>query len=184
MDLLEPAQPESSATAVRICSTPARFQPSQRHRKRYSVPRLRSIAARNLDSRPPSGEAPTARIGPTRACREAWSCPVDHHQLGTGRDDHAAPVIGTSSPCFSDYLRNMRKRWIAQAALNAKFKQSAGATYRLQVARIDVDHAEARGPCADKSGRERALCTDEAKAHDVSARTNARIESKTAEAGK
>jgi hypothetical protein len=78
----------------------------------------------------------------------------------------------------------MRKRWIAQAALNAKFKQSAGATYRLQVARIDVDHAEARGPCADKSGRERALCTDEAKAHDVSARKNARIESKTAEAGK
>ncbi len=40
------------------------------------------------------------------------------------------------------------------------------------------------GSRPDKSGRERALCTDEAKAHDVSARKNARIESKTAEAGK
>lgn len=76
------------------------------------------------------------------------------------------------------------RRWVAQAALDAQFKQSAGARYRLQVARIDADYAVARQRCADNSGRERALCTDEARAHDVSARANARIQSKAAEAGK
>jgi hypothetical protein len=67
---------------------------------------------------------------------------------------------------------------VAKAELEAKYKPSVDASYKVRVARADADYAVAREKCDDLAGNVKDVCVKEAKAAAVAAKADAKAQMK------
>jgi len=74
------------------------------------------------------------------------------------------------------------KEKVAKAQLNANYKPSEDATYKVRVARADAAQAVAKQKCDDKAGNVKDICVKEASAAAVAAKADALAQMKTAKA--
>lgn len=74
------------------------------------------------------------------------------------------------------------KQSIAKADLDARYKPSVDATYKVRVAQADADYSVAKERCDDKAGNKKDVCVKEAKANSVAAKADAKAWMKTANA--
>lgn len=71
---------------------------------------------------------------------------------------------------------------VAAATLEAGFKPSREASYKLRVARADADYSVAREHCDDSAGNVKNVCVQQAKAAATAAKADAKAQLKTANA--
>ncbi len=69
---------------------------------------------------------------------------------------------------------------VAKAQLEADYKPSHEASYKVRVARADADYAVAKEKCDDKAGNAKDVCVKEAKAAGVATKADAKARMKTA----
>ena len=74
------------------------------------------------------------------------------------------------------------KEKVAKAQLEANYKPSEDATYKVRVARADAAQAVAKQKCDDKAGNVKDVCVKEASAAAVAAKADALAQMKTAKA--
>ena len=70
---------------------------------------------------------------------------------------------------------------VVEAELEAQYKPSKKATYKVNVAKAESDYFVAKEKCDDKAGNDKDVCVKEAKAAFVSAKANAKVQMKTSE---
>ena len=71
---------------------------------------------------------------------------------------------------------------VARAELEAGYKPSNDASYKLRVAKAEAVFAVAKEKCDDKSGNVKDVCVQEAKAVSVAAKADAKAQRKTSDA--
>ena len=71
---------------------------------------------------------------------------------------------------------------VAKAELEAKYKPSVEARYKVRVARANADYAVAREKCDDAAGNVKNVCVKEAKVAAVAAKADAKAQMKSANA--
>jgi hypothetical protein len=71
---------------------------------------------------------------------------------------------------------------VAKAELEAGYKPSVDASYKLRVARAEAAYSVAKEKCDDASGNIKDVCIQEAKAAAVAAKADAKVQMKTADA--
>ena len=71
---------------------------------------------------------------------------------------------------------------VAHAELKADYKPSHESRYDARVVKADADYSVAREMCDDKAGNDKDVCMKEAKAARVTAKSNAKVSLKTADA--
>lgn len=69
-----------------------------------------------------------------------------------------------------------------RAELEAQYKPSVNASYKVRIARADANYAVAKEECDDKAGNVKDVCVKEAKAASVAAKADAKAEMKTSKA--
>ena len=69
---------------------------------------------------------------------------------------------------------------VATARLEAEFKPSHEASYKVRVARADADYSVAREKCDDRGGNVKDVCLKEAKAASVATKADGKAQMKTA----
>jgi len=74
------------------------------------------------------------------------------------------------------------KQKVARAELEARYKPSEDARYKVHVAVAEADYAVAKERCDDKAGNIKDVCLKEAKAAEVAAKADATANMKTAKA--
>lgn len=74
------------------------------------------------------------------------------------------------------------KREVAAAELRSRFKPSDDASYKLRVAKADADYALATQRCDDTAGNVKDVCQKVARASEVTALADAKVQLKTAQA--
>jgi hypothetical protein len=74
------------------------------------------------------------------------------------------------------------KEAVAQAELEAKYKPSVDASYKLRVARANTEYAVAVEKCDDTAGNVKEVCVKQAKADAVAAKADARVQKMTTDA--
>ena len=74
------------------------------------------------------------------------------------------------------------KEKVARAVLEAKYKPSKDASYKVRVAKAEADYAVAKEQCDDKAGNVKDVCIKEAKAAETAAKADAKAQMKTADA--
>jgi hypothetical protein len=70
----------------------------------------------------------------------------------------------------------------ARAELEAKYKPSVDASYKVRLARADANYAVAKEECDDKAGNVKEVCVKEAKAVSVAAKADAKAQMKSTNA--
>ncbi len=73
---------------------------------------------------------------------------------------------------------------VARAELEAGYKPSVKATYKVGVATAEATYAVAREKCDDKAGNDKDVCVKQAKAAEVAAKDEAKAGRKTSDANK
>lgn len=71
---------------------------------------------------------------------------------------------------------------VEKAELDATYKPSVNARYKLRLARADADYAVAREKCDDAAGNVKDVCVKQAKADAIAARADAKAQMKSANA--
>jgi len=69
---------------------------------------------------------------------------------------------------------------LAKARLDAEYKPSHEASYKVRVARADADYSVAKEKCDDNAGNVKDVCLKEAKAASVATKADAKAQMKTA----
>jgi hypothetical protein len=113
-------------------------------------------------------------------------------QYRSGEDRIAAEYKAAKAGCgsFSGNAKDIchaqasGRESVATAELEARYKPSEDASYKLRVARAEADYAVARQRCDDSAGNVKDVCVQEAKAVLVAARADAKAQMKTADARK
>lgn len=67
---------------------------------------------------------------------------------------------------------------VAKAELEAKYKPSVNARYKVRLARADADYSVAMEKCDDSAGNVKDVCVKEAKAAAVAAKADAKVQMK------
>jgi len=122
----------------------------------------------------------------------AMAASMTEEQYKAGRDAIAAEAKGEKAACgsFAGNARDICKaeadgrEKVARAELEAGYKPSVDANYKLYVARAEAAYAVAKEKCDDKSGNVKNVCVKEAKADRVAAKTDAKAQMKTSDARK
>jgi hypothetical protein len=70
----------------------------------------------------------------------------------------------------------------SQAELEARYKPSVHASYKVRIARADANYAVAKEECDDKAGNVKDVCLKEAKAVSVAAKADAKAQMQTSKA--
>lgn len=79
-------------------------------------------------------------------------------------------------------LEALGKEKVAKAELEAQFKPSVNASYKVSIATADADYSVAREKCDDAAGNVKNVCIKQAKAAAVAARADAGVRKKTTDA--
>ncbi len=83
--------------------------------------------------------------------------------------------------CKAEAAGNER---VAKAELEASYKPSVDASYKLRLARAAAVHSVAKEKCDDLAGNVKNVCVKEAKAAEVAAKADAKTQMKSADARK
>src|SRR5262249_30250736 len=111
-------------------------------------------------------------------------------QLKARKDSIAAEYKAAKGACDS-FAGNAKdickaqaagKEKVAKAELDAEYKPSRDATYKVRVARAEADYAVAKEKCDDHAGNVKDVCVKQAKAAEVAAKADATAQKKTANA--
>lgn len=111
-------------------------------------------------------------------------------QYQAGKDGIAAEFKAAKIDCDS-YAGNAKdicraqasgKEKVAMAELEAQNKPSVNNSYNVRVARADADYAVAKEKCDDRAGNIKDVCMKQAKAAEVSAKSDATVLMKTSNA--
>lgn len=76
------------------------------------------------------------------------------------------------------------KEKVARAELEAGYKPSLKASYKVSVAQAEANYSMAREKCDDKAGNDKDVCVKEAKAAEVAAKADSTAARKTSDANK
>jgi len=113
---------------------------------------------------------------------------MSQDQYQSGKTSIAAKYSSALAGCDS-YSANTRdvckadargQQNIAKAQLEADYKPSHEASYKVRVARADADYSVAREKCDDSAGNVKDVCLKEAKAASVATKADAKAQMKTA----
>jgi hypothetical protein len=115
---------------------------------------------------------------------------ISKDQYRSGEDRITAEYKAAKAGCgsFSGNARDIchaqasGRESIATAELEARYKPSEDASYKMRVARAEADYGVARQRCDDSAGNVKDVCVQEAKAAAVAARADAKAQMKTADA--
>jgi len=111
-------------------------------------------------------------------------------QYGTGKDAIAAEFKAAMAACgtLAGNANDICKaeasgsEKVARAELDAKYKPSNDATYKVSVAKAKAAYAAAKEKCDDKAGNQKDVCVKEAKAAETAAIADAKSSMKTSDA--
>ena len=123
-------------------------------------------------------------------CTAALAATMSKEQYKTDKREISAAYKSDKSACKSlsgnaqDICKASAsgKQTVALAELDAGYKPSPKAHYRMRVAKADADYAVAREQCDDKAGNVKDVCVEEAKAAAVAAKSAAEAQLKTTNA--
>lgn len=114
------------------------------------------------------------------ACAQAQAMPKE--QYASAKDAIAAAYKSAMTDCgsLSGNARDVckadagGKQKIARAELEAEYKPTDDAVYKVRLARADATYSLAREKCDDAAGNVKDVCVKEAKADAVAAKSDAK----------
>jgi hypothetical protein len=123
-------------------------------------------------------------------CAGANAQVMSKDQYRSGKDGIAAQYKAEKDACGSlsgnakDICRAEAggREKVAKAELDANYKPSENARYKLRVARAEAGYAVARERCDDSAGNVKDVCLKEASAAEVAAKSDAKAKLKSANA--
>jgi hypothetical protein len=115
---------------------------------------------------------------------------MSKEQYKSGKDRIAADYKTDKAACgaFAGNAKDICKaeaggrEKVAKAELEAGYKPSVDASYKLRLARAEAAYSVAKEKCDDKSGNVKDVCVKEAKANQVAAKADAKAQMKTSDA--
>ncbi len=118
----------------------------------------------------------------------AMALVMSQDQYQSGKTSIAAEYQSARAGCdsFSANTRDVCRaeargqQNVAKARLEADYKPSHEASYKVRVARADADSSVAREKCDDSAGNVKDVCLKEAKAASVATKADAKAQMKTA----
>jgi hypothetical protein len=121
---------------------------------------------------------------------QAMAQSMSKEQYRSARDAIAAEYTSAKAACGSlsgnakDIcgVQASGNERFTRAELEAQYKPSVNASYKVRIARADANYAVAKEECDDKAGNVKDVCVKEAKAASVAAKADAKAEMKTSKA--